>query len=65
MGDNERATRLQGLLIGTAVGDALGLPAEGLSRRRVQRLYQGQWRHRLIFGRGMLSDDTEHMLFVA
>jgi ADP-ribosyl-[dinitrogen reductase] hydrolase len=25
----------------------------------------GPWRHRLIFGRGMLSDDTEHTLFVA
>ncbi len=61
----EWAWRLRGLLIGTAVGDALGLPAEGLSRRRVRRLYPGRWRHRLIFGRGMISDDTEHTLFVA
>ena len=65
MNNNNLATHLQGLLIGTAVGDALGLPAEGLSRRRVQRLYQGHWRHRLIFGRGMISDDTEHTIFVA
>ena len=57
--------RLRGLLVGTAVGDALGLPAEGLSRRRTRRLCQGLWRHRLIFGRGMISDDTEHTLFVA
>ena len=27
------ADRLAGLLLGTAVGDALGLPVEGLSRR--------------------------------
>jgi len=57
--------RLRGLLVGTAVGDALGLPAEGLSRQRVHRLYRGRWRHRLLFGRGMISDDTEHTLFVA
>ena len=63
--DDQQTTRLRGLLTGTAVGDALGLPAEGLSRRRVQRLYQGHWRHRLIFGRGMISDDTEHTVFVA
>ena len=61
----ELAFRLRGLLVGTAVGDALGLPVEGLSRRRAHRLYQGDWRHRLIFGHGMISDDTEHTLFVA
>jgi len=31
--DDQRTIRLKGLLTGTAVGDALGLPAEGLSRR--------------------------------
>ncbi|NJM10761.1 MAG: ADP-ribosylglycohydrolase family protein [Synechococcaceae cyanobacterium SM1_2_3] len=59
------ASRLRGLLIGTAVGDALGLPAEGLSRQRIQRWFKGDWRHRLIFGRGLISDDTEHTIFVA
>ncbi|MEN8761598.1 MAG: ADP-ribosylglycohydrolase family protein [Thiogranum sp.] len=57
--------RFRGVLIGTAVGDALGLPAEGVSRRRVSRLFPGPWRHRLIAGRGMLSDDTEHTLFIS
>ncbi|MEI8371696.1 MAG: ADP-ribosylglycohydrolase family protein [Planctomycetota bacterium] len=57
--------RLTGILLGTAVGDALGLPAEGLSPRRRQRLMTGPWRHRLLFDRGMVSDDTEHALFVA
>ncbi len=56
---------LVGVLLGTAVGDALGLPAEGLSRLRIQRRWHGQWRHRFLFGRGMISDDTEHSLFVA
>ena len=54
-----------GVLLGTAVGDALGLPAEGMSRQRIQRRWHGHWRHRFLFGRGMVSDDTEHTLFVA
>jgi ADP-ribosylglycohydrolase len=54
-----------GALLGTAVGDALGLPAEGMSRQRIQRRWHSQWRHRFLFGRGMVSDDTEHTLFVA
>ncbi|HXI71469.1 MAG TPA: ADP-ribosylglycohydrolase family protein [Verrucomicrobiae bacterium] len=57
--------RFAGLLFGTAVGDALGLPAEGMSRGRIQRMWHGQWRHRFLFGRGMVSDDTEHTLFIA
>ena len=46
-------------MLGTAVGDSIGLPREGLSRERAQRLF-GALRHQLVFGRGMLSDDTEH-----
>lgn len=61
----ELSERFTGLLLGTAVGDALGLPAEGLSRDTIERRWHGVWRHRLIFGRGMCSDDTEHTLFVA
>lgn len=57
--------RFTGILLGTAVGDSLGLPAEGLSPRRRQRLFRGPWRQRLVFGHGMVSDDTEHTLFVA
>ena len=30
--------RLRGLLLGTAVGDAIGLPYEGIGPRRVARL---------------------------
>ena len=65
IGQRPMNDRLSGILLGTAVGDALGLPAEGLSTARRRRLMPGPWRHRLVFGRGMLSDDTEHTLFVA
>ena len=53
------------LLLGTAVGDALGLPAENLSPQKIQRRWNGNWRMRLFLGRGMFSDDTEHTLLVA
>ncbi len=54
-----------GCLIGTAVGDSIGLPSEGLSRRRVALLHPGPLRHRMFLGRGLVSDDTEHTVMVA
>lgn len=54
-----------GCLLGTAVGDALGLPYEGLSARRAKKLFPDSRRHHLVFGKGMVSDDTEHACFVA
>jgi len=63
--DDTVQDRLAGVLLGTAVGDSVGLPAEGLSPRRRQRLLPGPWRHRFLVGRGMISDDTEHTLMVA
>ena len=53
-------SRYAGCLLGTALGDSLLLPAEGLGRRRIARNFPGPLRHRLVFGRGMVSDDTEH-----
>ncbi|HUY89703.1 MAG TPA: ADP-ribosylglycohydrolase family protein [Pirellulales bacterium] len=58
MAVSERA--LVGSILGTAVGDALGLPYEGLSKRRAARLLGPPTRYRLLPGRGMISDDTEH-----
>ena len=55
--------RYNGMLLGTAVGDTVGLPAEGISRARISRMFKGTWRHRFIFGHGMISDDTEHTIF--
>jgi len=54
-----------GALRGCAVGDAIGLPYEGLSRRRGMRLLGSPDRHHFLFGRGMVSDDTEHTVMVA
>lgn len=54
-----------GSLVGTAVGDSLGLPAEGLKPGRIFRLWKGKYKQRLFFGKGMLSDDTDHSLVIA
>ena len=54
-----------GCLLGTAVGDSLGLPYEGLTPTRAQRLYPDMTRHHLVLGRGMFSDDTELTALVA
>src|SRR4051794_8015875 len=56
-----RRDQLAGVLLGTAAGDALGLPREGLPPGRARALFGGApLGHRLVFGRGMVSDDTEH-----
>ncbi|MEP3481754.1 MAG: ADP-ribosylglycohydrolase family protein [Fuerstiella sp.] len=57
--------RLAGCLVGTAVADSLGLPYEGLSRSRAAKILGPANRHRFVFGRGMVSDDTEHICMVA
>ena len=54
-----------GLLLGTAVGDLPGLPAENLSAEKIRKRWNGEWKMRFIFGKGMVSDDTEHTLMVA
>lgn len=56
---------LAGLLMGGAVGDALGLPMEGISPSRQRKLWPGALKHRFLFGRGMISDDTEHAFMTA
>ncbi|QDU80285.1 ADP-ribosylglycohydrolase [Polystyrenella longa] len=61
----KRVDTLTGSLLGMAVGDALGLPYENLSRRRLQKLLGPPSRYRFLFGRGMVSDDTEHACLVA
>jgi ADP-ribosyl-[dinitrogen reductase] hydrolase len=53
-----------GCILGTALGDAMGLPYEGLSRRRAAKLLGPPDRYRFFFGRGMVSDDTEHTCMV-
>lgn len=56
---------LAGCLVGTSIGDALGLPVEGLSRERQFRIYPDLDRYRFFFGKGMTSDDSEHTFMLA
>ncbi len=55
-----------GSLLGEAVGDAYGLPFEGLSPRRIAK-YSIKPTFRLIpwINGGMVSDDTEHAIMTA
>jgi ADP-ribosylglycohydrolase len=60
-----RNNQIAGAILGTAVGDALGLPREGMARRRAAKFFgRGPIRHRFLFGRGMVSDDSEHTCMV-
>ena len=56
---------ITGCILGTALGDSIGLPMEGLSRRRQRRMFPALAGHRFLFGRGMVSDDTELTCLVA
>ncbi len=58
-------SKFRGIILGTAVGDSIGLPAEGISPSRARKLFPGRWRHRLLINKGMVSDDTDHTVFVA
>ncbi len=61
-----KARAITGCLLGTAVGDALGLACEGLSRRRQAKMFRTLDSHKLLpFGKGMTSDDTEHTCMLA
>ena len=61
----DRTEAAIGCLLGTAAADSIGLPSEGLSRRRQQRWFPVIDRQRLVFGRGMCSDDTDHACMLA
>lgn len=61
----ELQQRIYGCLMGIAVGDSIGLPLENLSQSRINKwLGAGQVKHRLLFGYGLVSDDTEHSCLV-
>jgi len=53
-----------GCLLGTAVGDALGLSCEGLSKHRLAKMFQNIEKYHFFFGKGMVSDDTEHSCMI-
>jgi ADP-ribosyl-[dinitrogen reductase] hydrolase len=54
--------RITPCLLGGALGDTIGLPAEGMHARRIAKMWKGPSKQRLVFGRGMVSDDTEHAI---
>jgi len=56
---------LRGTLLGTALGDALGLPAEGMSAKAIARRFGRVEHYHLLGSRGFVSDDTEQSALVA
>jgi ADP-ribosylglycohydrolase len=56
---------ITGCILGTAVGDAMGLACEGLSRRRQTKMFPDLSGYHLLPGKGMTSDDTEHTCMLA
>jgi ADP-ribosyl-[dinitrogen reductase] hydrolase len=57
--------RLTGCLLGVALGDALGLPAEGMSAAAVRRRFGRVDRFHLLGSTGFVSDDTEQTALLA
>lgn len=54
-----------GCLLGTALGDSVGLRREGLAPQRAAKMYgNGPLKPNLLFGFGFCSDDTEHTQMV-
>ncbi|MBE9047367.1 ADP-ribosylglycohydrolase family protein [Pleurocapsales cyanobacterium LEGE 10410] len=54
-----------GCLLGTAVGDAMGLPYTRLSRKQIYQSHTPIVGHNFILNKGMISQDTEHTCMVA
>ena len=62
---NNKKDKIIGCLLGTAAGDSIGLPCEGLSKKRLKKIYGEIKGHSFFFNKGMVSDDTEHTAMVA
>ncbi len=62
MTNKKKSSLLYQCLLGGAVGDALGLPFEGLSAQRTSKLFDNHYAYNLVplIHGGMVSDDTEH-----
>lgn len=60
-----RETAIVGCILGTAMGDSIGLCCEGMSQQRQARMFPNIEGHRFFFHRGMISDDTEHTCMTA
>ena len=56
---------LRGAIFGGMTGDSIGLPYEGVSFRRQKKLFKNIAKHNFFIGKGVISDDTEHLLLTA
>lgn len=66
IGDNMTLQqKIYGSIMGTALGDSIGLPYEVLSRKKIAKKQPTFETQNLFFGKGMFSDDTEQTLCVA
>jgi ADP-ribosylglycohydrolase len=60
-----RQKTIKNSILGTALGDSIGLPFEALSRQKIAKKNPTFQKQSLFFGKGMFSDDTEQTLSVA
>lgn len=66
MNNTPTLDQIEGILLGTAVADSLGLPMECLNALTIQKLgWDQNMQHHFFLGKGMWSDDTEHMIMLA
>ena len=63
--EQRRIDQYVGCLLGTALGDSVGLVCERLSARRIARRWTTPLQQCLVFGYGLISDDTEHAFLTA
>lgn len=63
--DDSLKNRLTGVLLGTALGDALGVPMEGMSGAAIARAFPRIDRFFMLGRTGIVSDDTEQSALVA
>ncbi len=62
---NRVGSCLQGVLLGTALGDALGVPVDGLNSRQIARRFGEVRNFHFAAGMGFVSDDTEQTALLA
>ena len=63
---SKRRDHILGLMVGVAIGDALGFAREGLERRAALKLFgRKPLKYALLPGKAIYSDDTQLMLMAA
>lgn len=56
---------IESSLLGLMLGDTIGLTYEGMRPKRIHKINKGKFQQSLLFGWGMVSDDTEHAIITA